>query len=232
MAYNSKINNDGTYRNLCGFTVISPIIGDMKFLQNYIEKNNILKSYFSALPSSSYHVTIYGIWSNNSKLLEQQQKYIDNCKCCDKKEELYSLSISIGFFNPDNCLGQLFNDIIKNCTDFRNEYTKTKNSIKLTIKQVYFNETIGIIFEKNDDMNEMDKIRNTIIKTCNKKDKGDLYHMTLAYKYKNTTQNDNNNIKHEIDILNMLLLKQTITLDFPILTSFDDMTCFYPINSK
>jgi hypothetical protein len=227
MAYNRKVNNDGTYRNVCGWTVISPIIGDMKFIQNYINKNININSYFSALPSSSYHVTVYGIWSNGSKLLKQQQKYIDNCLSCDKKDELYSSSISTGFFNPDNCLNKLFTGIVKNCNDFRDEYSKTKNTITLTVKHVYFNETIGIIFEKNDDIDEMDKIRNTIIKTCKKKIKDGLYHMTLAYKYKNITEKDNEKIIIELNILNMLLSKQTITFDLPVLMLFDDMTHFY-----
>ena len=230
MAYNRKINIDGTYRTLCGWTVISPIIGDMKFIYNFINNNNILNSYFSALPSSSYHVTIYGIWCNNSKLLKQQQMYIDNCNCCDKKEQLLSSSISIGFFNPGNCLNRLFTNIINNCTDFRDKYTKTKNSIKLTVKQVYFNETIGIIFEKNNDMNEMDKIKQTIIKACNKRPDSDLYHMTLAYKYKNTTEDEDDKIKIELFILNMLLSKQTIVLDLPLLTYFENMKEFLPYN--
>jgi len=226
MAYNRKVNKDGSYRILCGWTVISPIISDMKFIENYIKNNNVLNCYFSALPSSSYHVTIYGIWSNHSKLLKHQQKVIDNCQDCDKKDELNTCSISTGFFNPDNCLGQLFSDIIKNCFDFRCEYTKIKNTIKLSVKQIYFNETIYIVFEKNDDINEMNKIRNIIMKTCDKKPNDGLYHMTLAYKYKNTCQNDDNKITKELYVLNMLLSRQTITIDLPILTSFNNMTEF------
>ena len=229
MAYNKKINKNGIYRQLFGWTVICPIIGDMKFLQNFIDKNNVLRKYFSILPSSSYHVTIHGIWSNFCKLLKQQQNYIDNCITCDEKELLQSMSISPGFFNPGNCLDQLFKDLIKDCKNFEKEYTKTKSTIQLTVKQVYYNGTIGIIFKENDDMKQMDNIRKTVMKTTSRQNHEGLYHMTLAYKYNDTNKEEDIKIKHELDILNMLLTDQTITLDLPVLTSFETMECFKPV---
>ena len=90
MAYNYKINNNGTYRKFFGWTVICPLEYNMKFLENFIKENNVLSSYFAALPSSSYHVTIYSIWSNFTKLLKPQQDCIDkeNERVTRREDEL------------------------------------------------------------------------------------------------------------------------------------------------
>jgi hypothetical protein len=223
--YNKKINSDGSYRKYFGWTVISPIINDMKILQNFVEKNNVLKKHFSALPSSSYHVTILGIWSNMTRLLKQQKKYIETRNTPEEKDLFKSLSISQGLFNPGNCLNKLFSHLTNDCTIFKNKYTKTTPTIKLIVKQVYFGGTIGILFQ---DTTFLGEIRDTLVGTSKIEENG-MYHLTLAYKYVNTSASDNIMIKKEIDILNMLLTDQVITLDYPILTSFDSMKSFKPL---
>lgn len=75
MQFNPKINTDGKYRNYEGWSVISMLENDFKFLENYIQKNNLLKSYFSALPSTSYHITIHTIWSEGSPQLKSLYRY-------------------------------------------------------------------------------------------------------------------------------------------------------------
>ena len=219
MSYNSKINNNGKYINFYGWTVISKLESDMKIIENFINKNNILRMYFSALPSSSYHITLYNLWCNGKTLLPQQQDVIDKEQCCDLKEQLEERSRSSGFFNPNNCLGKLFADINKNCK--KHKWDK----LKLVINKVLFNgHTIRITFKHNFD--KMRKVRNSIIKLCDKHDNMKYFHMTLAYKYKNVPEKDVEKIKNEISILNMLLSDQTITLSPGCLHSFETMESF------
>jgi hypothetical protein len=55
-----------------------------------------------------------------------------------------------------------------------------------------------------------------------------LYHITLAYKYKDIDEESNKKIAHEICILNMLLDQQTIILNKPFVCYFSDMKEFVP----
>jgi hypothetical protein len=73
--YTVKINTNGEYRNFYGWTVISMIENDLKFIENYISNHNTLRKYFSALPSTSYHMTVYNIWCNGKGLLNHQKKF-------------------------------------------------------------------------------------------------------------------------------------------------------------
>lgn len=53
--------------------------------------------------------------------------------------------------------------------------------------------------------------------------------MTLAYKFKDVDKQTRKIIEREIDILNMIIEKQTINISKPTLCYFNDMTKFIPI---
>ena len=219
MSYNAKINKDGTYRPFYGWTVISKVYNDLTFLENYIKYNNVINSYFSFLPSSSYHITIYNVWSNFSTLLKEQQQYIDNENIYEIRDELISMSISNIFFNPSNCLKNIFKNIKNKCN--------TYNTLTLTINGVYITEnTIGITFKNSDNIKHMDNTRNIIAKICERDDGFKHYHMTLGYRYKDK---GGESLRKEIKILNMLLCNQTVTISTPRLCYFTDMTKFTEI---
>ena len=63
--FTDKINRDGTFCTFTGWSIVSFINDDFKFLENYIKKTN-LNEYFSPLPSNTYNVTILNI-SNDKK---------------------------------------------------------------------------------------------------------------------------------------------------------------------
>lgn len=66
--FNPKISTDGTYRKIYGWTIICMVQDDMKILENILRTNTILRNHISSLPSKSYHVTIFGIFINQSPL--------------------------------------------------------------------------------------------------------------------------------------------------------------------
>lgn len=223
MAYNLKINNNGTYRKFVGWTVICPVEYNMKFIENFISKNNVLSSYFSALPSSSYHVTLYNIWCNFKKLLKPQQDYIDKEPVDDIKEQLEQQSRNVGWFNPENCMNKMFTKLHKHCEE--NKWNKNS----LVINKVLFNgHTIRLTFKRSDNFDKVRKLRKDLIEVGEHNDNMSYLHMTLAYKFKDLTKEDTEKIKREIDVLNIILTDQPVVLSHGSLHYFTDMKKFIP----
>jgi hypothetical protein len=80
----------------------------------------------------------------------------------------------------------------------------------------------SVLFEK------VNKLRDNLIKTCERNDNG-IYHITLAYKCNCTDMEIDYAIMNEVEILNMLLQDQSVTLQKPLVTYFEDMTKFVPL---
>ena len=222
MAYNAKINKDVSYRPFFGWTVISWVTDDFKFLENYIKKNRTLSHYFSALPSSSYHMTIYNLWCNGKPLLNHQLRKLEAIHMPEEIDKLREQALKIGnFFNPDNCINELLYRLYFESRD-------TWESLKLKVKKIHYNgNTLRISVQKTEELNKMDQYRASVTQTCEREDGMGSYHMTLAYKYKNIE--DVAAVEHEVAILNMLLEGQTISLSKPRICSFEDMTYFKSI---
>ena len=225
--YTVKINNDGEYRNFYGWTVISMVENDFKFIENYISKHNTLSKYFSALPSSSYHMTIYSIWCNGKPLLNHQKKFIQKNFPQEKRKDIENESKLIGFFNPNGCINNLLYRLHFECQQ------NTFDKCTLTIKELlYSGGTLKIIFKESPVFDSINACRNNNIKVCERDDKMGEYHITLAYRYADIDQATLNVINHEIYILNMLLENQTITIDKPSVTYFSDMKKFAPFEES
>ena len=224
--YNKKVRVNGEYAPFYGWTVVAMVDSacDLKFIENYLTHHQVLREYFSPLPSSSYHMTVYNIWSNGSMLLPHQDRFLqqnfDQYTC----ENLKSQSRSIGDFNPNGCINGLLD---------RMHYS-IKNSawgtIKLTIHTVrYTGGTIGILLKDAPEFATVNKIRSNMTELAEKNDKMGCYHITLGYKYKDFDKTTKNTIDEEVAVLNMLLQGQTITLSLPIVAKFCDMTEFTPV---
>ena len=222
MAYNAKINKDGTYRRFYGWTIISAVAHDLKFIENYIAKNRVLSQYFSALPSSSYHVTLYNLWCNGRPLLNHQHRILTASVSPEEYSMLKRQASTIGtLFNPKSCIDDL---LYKLYFESRN----TWKSLLLEVKKVHFNgNTIRIAVKKTEDIKKMNKYREKVTKTCEQEDGMGSYHLTLAYKYKDIE--DTASIEYEVGVLNLLLAGQTLKLGVPQVCSFSDMTTFEPI---
>ena len=212
--YNHKINSDGTYKNFYGWSIISIALSDMKCIENFLNNSHILNTFYSALPSSSYHTTVYNLWCNGQPLLNHQKRVINRNYSDEILEFLLEDSKKIGEFrfNPSNCIEELLYKLSFSC----NKASQDKK-ITLTVKNVYFGETLGIEFESCEALEFLNDKRRDFIKN---------FHMTLAYKYKSFSCNDFVFIKNEVELLNRILKNQTIVFDVPNVYLFNNMTVF------
>ena len=227
MSYNPKINLDGTYAPFYGWSVISNSCTDLKFLENYIRKHNWLSHYFSALPSKSYHMTIYNIWSNGKHLLPHQNKFLKQNFTKDECIVLEMKSKQIGLFNPNDCIDSLLYQIQHKI----NKKCEWKKPIKLKIKNILYNgNTIRLSLQPTKEIQKADYLRDEITKICGEHDGMGSYHITLAYKYKDINQETANIINQELLNMNALLEEQTIILDVPFVCFFENMTEFKPFD--
>jgi hypothetical protein len=225
--YNVKINNNGEYRNFYGWTVISMVENDLKFIENYISKHNTLSKYFSALPSSSYHMTVYNIWCNGKGLLNHQKKFIQKNFSVEKRKDIENESKLIKFFNPNGCINDLLYRLHFECQK------NTFDRCTLTIKEIlYSGGTLKIIFKESPVFDKINICRNVNTKVCENDDKMGEYHITLAYRYADVDQSTLNAINYEIYVLNIILADQTITIDKPSVMYFSDMKKFVPFEES
>lgn len=231
-----KINEDGSYIPFFGWSVISEVKNDLKFLENYLIYNNHIKNHFTPLPSSSYHVTLYNIWCISDNLLECQKKELNNYSI-EKQQILLKKTRNDNYFNHnrcmDNLLYKLHSCIIKE---------KWHKKVELEFDKVYYNgSTIGISFKSTKHIDYLDNIRSKMINLCKKDDNMRRYHITLAYQYKSFNEDygedygeddddededDEDKLMNEISKLNILLSGQTFTLYKPDVYYFNDMTKF------
>lgn len=225
MSHTTKIVADGIYARLYGWTVISKVENDLKFIENFITHNNILSPYFLAMPSSSYNIRLYNLWSNLQSLLPEQQEAINNEHYSDTKEELEIQARSIGWFNPKNCLQKVFTNIDNVCRE--NKYDK----ICVTIDRVVFSGGMIFLSLKNSpEIDKIDMVRNKILEFYEKDDIMS-YMIPLAHIYKDIPKKIEEKISYQVNVLNALLSNQTITLSEPGLYSFSSMKTYQKYNS-
>lgn len=224
MQYNPKISQNGTYIDFYGWSVISMLDNDLKFIENYISSHNILNKYFATLPSETYHMTLYNIWCNGKRLLNHQQRFIqqnfskDNAITLENESKKYN-----NHFNPGGCINDLLFKLSFICN---NHYYKKE---KIKIKSIKYNgNTIRLSLTHSSKFDKINKIRDNCINVCEENDGMGSYHVTLAYKYKDIDTDTFKLIDDEIKILNILLKNQTITLSNPSVRYFTNMRNFVP----
>lgn len=212
--YNSKINHDGAYAPFYGYTVICNCKNDMKIIENYLRYNRYISYYFSPLPSSSYHVTLYNIWCNFKELLNPQKDIVA------KNPSLKSRSKELGFFNPENCLNPLFKKISDYCSTHVSTFELVCDKI------VYTGGTIALIFKINAVVDNISSIRKDLTNIVGKSDGMGRFHMTLGYKYKDIDQLGIERLEEELYILNCIIRNTKIVFESPKLNSFESMLSF------
>jgi hypothetical protein len=224
MEYNPKINTDGAYRKFYGYTVISNVKTNLEYIEEYIRNNDLLKEYFSPLPSCSYHMTIYNLWCNGSPLLPFQKRFIKKYFSTEKAKQLEYKSQHVGFFNPSGCIDGLVDKLHIKCKE------EPWDNIELQISKVHYGvNTIHIIFTESPIFKQVNNIRNKITTICERYDGMGYYHITLAYKYKDTNKDIENKIINQVNILNMILEGKKIIMNRPNVYMFDNMTEFIVI---
>lgn len=226
--YNRKINKDGTYPEYHGWTVISKARDDMKFVENFISYNNILRQYFSALPANSYHVTVNGIWRNGKALLKYQKRWFKNQSPVEQENIRKNTQRPDIYFNPDGFLSGLFYQLHSLCEKYG------WNTMTLVVEEVYSTgKVIGIRFVNTVNFNQFNTLKERIIKALEKKvDPFPQYHMTLAYAFKDIPKNQLGVVENNVKILNRLLSGQTITLIKPDVHYYSKMGSYVPMGSE
>jgi hypothetical protein len=216
--YNAKLTTEGKYTPFHSWGVLSLVKTDLKFIENFIKYNNILNKYFSALPSTSYHLTVYSLWYNGIPLTNHQKRIINLNYSPEQCKKLEDQSKNIGYFNPKNCLDELLYKSYVECQQHKFD------EIKLPIKNIYRHQQIGIPFQ----FTFFNNLRNNLIKICDNDDKAGTPHITLAYLYKNIPPEMEQLISNEINLLNKLLEGQTLLLHEPTVYYGSDMITWYP----
>ena len=117
-SYNAKINMKGKYLPFYGWSTIGLVDnssegfnGTLGLVENFIKNDVVLKKYFSALPTESYHVTVCNIWCNGSPLLAHQKRFLKDNYINAAVDVFTKQSQQRGLFNPDWCINELLKKI-------------------------------------------------------------------------------------------------------------------------
>lgn len=219
-----KINETGEYTPFCGWTTISNVQNSLHFIEKFLVANPILKKYFSALPASSYHMTLYNIWCNGKNIIPYQKQ----CQ----KNLIYNPN-EYGFYNPQNCMDALLQYLqcILNEEEWDIPVFKCSD-------MGHWGSNLTILVGGSEDtlinQVQIDRIRQKLMTAVNVDDKMPYYHITLAYQYQEIPENMTENVAIEIKKLYQLVIDNQILLSKPFIASFKDMTKFTPCfnNSK
>lgn len=227
-SYNSKIFSNGKYQYFYGWTVISMVKNPMRFnfLYDLIKNDDILCQFFSPLPTTSYHMTILGIWNTGMALLPEQVRNIKkNYSNEDALRLIENESKTPYFFNPKYCINSLLDKIHTSITDDKN----IQGAIVKIHSVVYTRSTIELVIESASDLKLINCLRDKIRKMLEVNRKYCRYHITLAYQYKNIEDaTDYDYIISTMEDLTYRLKGVQIEIAKPSLRYFNNMTRFVP----
>lgn len=220
--YNAKINMNGKYLPFYGWSTVSMMNSDstIGFAENFIKNDPILSSYFAALPTDSYHVTVCNIWCNGRPLLKHQKKFLLSKYPRSEAIKLEEKASEIGFFNPNGCMNELLDKMA-------GVINQSEDGTELIIDKLYFSgSTLGISFSEISNTTKLDKCRDNSLSVAELgKDYIVPYHLTLAYNYRNVNISD---VSLILEKLNAMLQGRVITLECPTVSYFSNMTKFIP----
>lgn len=210
---------NGQYRPFYGWSTVSMVKDNtIGFVEKLIKTDPILSSYFAALPTDSYHVTVCNIWCNGCPLLNHQKKFLLSKYPRAEAIKLAKKASEIEFFNPDGCINELLDkmsDVIKQC------------DTELIVENVYFSgSTLGISFSESSNTTNLDKCRDDSLNIAELGREYIVpYHLTLAYNYRCVNICE---VTPIIEKLNFMLRGRVIKLECPMVSYFSDMTKFIP----
>jgi len=248
-AYNIKVNIDGSYRPFFGYTVVSMLNDDLSFIENYINNNQVLATYFSALPSVSYHMTVFNIWCPGKKLLPIQDAWLVGAEKYfiqyqNHRQQIGPLPYNqtYSFFKEEylkNASGQqlcgyinddLFVGLMTKVSDLcsMKEFTG-----KILAKSSVSGLKLGVVLDEKTKV-EWFKQRYQISRIVGHKDRNLSPHITLAYRYKDIPSDKLHEVEYELEKLNLFISSKINHLKFtaPSATWFTDMTNYMSSNPR
>ena len=219
--FNMKVNNDGSYRNFLGYTTLAMAKTDLSFIEDYIKKSKCLSKYYSPLPSSSYHMTTFNVWCQQSNLLTPYQKELQKFNCKEIKDVYRNKNLNY-WYDPINFMNMLMMQL----DIFAKKYDWT--NLKTSKVQLYANEgTISLLLHLNtENMEKINSFRNDCSNVCEKDDAGLVMHLTLAYSYKNILQEDIDILKEECNKLSRFVNNLEIDFFAPKAYRFNTMESY------
>ena len=211
--YNSKIMNNGEYRPFHGYTILAMVVNNLKSVEEFL-KSSPLSQYFSALPSESYHMTVYNIWCHGSRFLPLQKQW--------EKIEYDRLKVLVG----EQQALKLNNDFInkvKGSKSYSWEWpyevmhdsmNESSNICKENISEpfivnvnLHIPNTISleVIIDSTIVSNKLNTIKEKCTNIFEKDDSQMKYHITLGYRYKDIPDNMIDILTKEIEKMKVLI---------------------------
>lgn len=219
--YNLKINTNGTYRPFHGYTVVSMVEDDLSPIEEFIKNSKYISKYYSALPSSSYHATVYNIWCHGQDPLPVQYSWLSevenrisqvsrNTKVksriqprvnIENFKQRYFATIksneSHTFINDDVFLPLMIkaDELCKNiCPD----------DFIAKIKPTHMGSRVFFTKETED---KLVNLRQHLTDLFKRDDSRLVPHVTFAYRYRDINEEDKQMLHAEIEELNILISK-------------------------
>lgn len=216
MLYTRKINERGEYLPFYGYTTISMLDPrqNLQQIEKFIHNSSIGK-YFSPLPSDTYHMTLFNIYSLNSKPIEPVEKWLQEGGTLPKQNWLPFDVLNVEHIKASH------------------EIRKVKSRFKVQNLKLYCENTIGIHIQLGEnDTALVSELRKKLASIYKHDDPHLRLHVTFGYRFKQfpTEEIEKNKLKNDLSLL-MNYLKLIIT-DFsfqdPDIYLFNSMTNFLP----
>jgi hypothetical protein len=223
--FNLKVNNDGSYRDFFGYTVICMLkdFENYKWIEDFLKKS-ILSKYYSPLPLNTYHMTTFNVWCQCAPLL---RKYDEELKKVYKEQDYqkiknaYNINLN-HWYDPLNFMSILMINLENICNKYN--WDTLRGKVKLTA-----NRTIQfLIFLEDDKINTLNQFRNDCSLICGHSDHGLVMHLTLAYQYKNIPEKEYSSLKNELIKLSKLVEDLVLTFKRPEPYRFNSMINYIP----
>lgn len=239
-------------------TTPQPWAGNLTYLEKGIKDTKCLSDYFSPLPRSSYHVTMYNIWCTGGgspvrlhpaqevKLQEHQRRWCILPNPQAERNAMYRELRRSGLFaySPEQVdyikqrrggfffnPGGCINDLL---------YTLDRRCIEhipwqrtgLKIKSLRSTGgTLRLSFEPvGDGIENLNQVR-ALLQHFGGADSMGEYHLTLAYRYKDNPVNNRELERSQtmaLERIGKTFVGKKLCLDKPDIAYFSDMTRFFP----
>ncbi|CAL1544017.1 unnamed protein product [Lymnaea stagnalis] len=206
-----KIGLDGHYLPFYGFTIVSMLTDrlQMEDVIKYIKSTEALSKYLAPLPISSYHVTIFDIFTQRSV----PEKYRPKSGLVPSKHWAKALEN----FRSDMTESQMMCDKIQGQNSFRPNNFKFQPKLG---RPLLVEGTIT-------NYQEVTRVRNNLTSLLKKDDGNRVFHFTLGYIYRDVDRQDLGIIDKELVGL-WKLLNTEYELDQPNVYYFETMEEFIP----
>jgi hypothetical protein len=217
----TKINTEGEYQPFYGYTIIG-MLGDewlptASNIENFIRTSS-LKEFFTPLPASTYHMTLFNIYVVGGPAIPQVERWVKQG----------------GVINPNSWLPD---EVLctENMAAFN--YLKNRGGLKLTRSTFCFSKRgLGVVVEMDDpEYKKVEDARSNLSKIYEHQDPSLTnrlsFHITFAYGYKLNNKFSPKNM-NDIKILEMLVNStfQFLNLKTPELYLFNSMDNYIAFN--